>query len=262
MGRACVTIGSMTTPAGGPSGPNTPPPPGSPYGQTPQTPGQPGPYGQPGHGGQGGPPPGNFGGPTGGPGGQPPKKGPGKGLIAGIAGGVALILLLCCIGGFFVLRGDDEESSSSSSTSQSTSESSTSEPTSESSTTEPTSETTSEPTSETSSESSSAAGGGDFPDEFDGWKKGKTSDAAGQVTAVYTKGSDTISVVSSDAIKPSDFEAVWDKDEKVGDYHCGSMSSTMQCAGEKGGTTYLITSVTKKTSKDVSEILGKYLDAV
>ena len=257
----------MSTPsAGGPSGPNVPPPSGGPYGQQPPTgqfnqPAQPGQFGQFGQPGQGnaGPPPGqNFGGPgTGGPGGKPPKKGMGKGLIAGIAGGVALILLLCCIGGFFVLRGDDDESSSSttSSTSESTSDTST-----ETSTSETSSDTsTSESTSETSSSSAASTG---FPDEFDGWKKGTTSNAGGQETAVYRKGSDTISVVSSVSISPSDFEAVWDDDKKVGDHYCGTLSSTTQCAGEKGGTTYLVTSATEKSTSDVSAILGKYLDAV
>lgn len=266
----------MSTPsAGGPNGPNVPPPPGGGnFGQTQPpsgqftTPGQgyPGPP-PPGQGYTGPPPPPGQGyGP--GPGGQPPKKGMGKGLIAGIAGGVVLLLLLCCIGGFFIARGDDDESSSTttSATSESTTESST-ESSTETSTTEPTESSTSEPTTETStsepsSETTSAGGGASFPDSFDGWTKGQTSDAGGQETAVYTKGGDTISVVVSDSVKPADFEAIWDKDEKVGDHHCGTLRSTQQCAGESGGTTYLVTSVGSDSAKEVSAILGKLLDAV
>ena len=55
---------------------------------------------------------------------------------------------------------------------------------------------------------------------------------------------------------------MWDDDEKVGDAHCGTLSSTTQCAGEKGGTTYLVTSATEKSASTVAGILEKYLDAV
>ncbi|WP_082817168.1 hypothetical protein [Janibacter terrae] len=267
----------MSTPsAGGPSGPNVPPPPGSGnFGQTQPPSGQ---FNSPGQGYTGPPPPGQgytgplpgqgYGGPgPGGPGGQPPKKGMGKGLLAGIAGGVALLLLLCCIGGFLIARGDDDESSSTTTSSvtssESTTPSSTTESTTESSTSEPTTESTTESsTSEPSSETTSAGGGASFPDSFDGWTKGQTSDAGGQETAVYTKGGDTISVVISDSVKPADFEAIWDKDEKVGDHHCGTLRSTQQCAGESGGTTYLVTSVSSDSAKEVSAILGKLLDTV
>ncbi|UTT65910.1 hypothetical protein NMQ01_14610 [Janibacter sp. CX7] len=260
----------MSTPAGGPSGPNVPPPPGGSFGQTQPPSGQFG-QGQPGQGYGGGPGgPAGPGGPgqpygmSGGPG-EPPKKSRSKGLIAAIAGVIALVVVLCCIGGFVIANRDDDESSSSTTTSESTSESST-----ESSTTEPTSETTSEPTTSSTSEptsetsSSSTAGGGtaEFPEEFDGWKRGTTSDNSGQQTAVYTKGSDTISVVIGEGVKPADFEAIWDGDEKVGDNHCGKLSSTTQCAGEAGGTTYLVTSATSKSASEVSGILDQLLKAV
>lgn len=193
---------------------------------------------------------------SGGPG-EPPKKSRSKGLIAAIAGVIALVVVLCCIGGVVIANRDDDESSSSTTTSESTSESST-----ESSTTEPTSETTSEPTSETSSSSTAGGGTAEFPEEFDGWKRGTTSDNSGQQTAVYTKGSDTISVVIGEGVKPADFEAIWNGDEKVGDNHCGKLSSTTQCAGEAGGTTYLVTSATSKSASEVSGILDQLLKAV
>jgi len=194
-------------------------------------------------------------------GGQPPKKGPGKGLILGIAGGLALVLLLCCIGGFFLTRGsDDEETTSSSTTTSETSQptSETSEPTSE--TSEPTSE-TSEPTSETTSDSSSAGGDVSFPDEFDGWKSGSTTDVAGQSAATYTKGTDAISVIASDVVTASQYEAIWDDSEKVGDLSCGTSSGTAQCAGEKDGTTYLLSAV-NKDKKQTAAILEKFLDEI
>lgn len=263
---------SMSTPPGGPSGPHVPPPPGGssgqppygapdPYGQV-NPHGQTGPYGQAGQG-PGGPPPGGYGpGPTG-PGGQPPKKGPGKGLIFGIAGGLVLVLLLCCIGGFFLARGSDDDESTSSTTTSETSQttSETSEPTSE--TSEPTSETT-EPTSETTSDSTSAGGDVSFPDEFDGWKSGSTTDVAGQSAATYTKGTDAISVIASDVVTASQYEAIWEDSEKVGDLSCGTASgssSTGQCAGEKDGTTYLLSAVNKDT-KETAAILEKFLDAI
>ena len=248
----------MSTPPGGPNGPHVPPPPGGSSGQPPY--GGPGPYGQTGQG-PGGPPPGGYGPGQAGPGGQPPKKGPGKGLILGIAGGLALVLLLCCIGGFFLTRGsDDEETTSSSTTTSETSQttSETSEPTSE--TSEPTSE-TSEPTSETTSDSSSAGGDGSFPDEFDGWKSGSTTDVAGQSAATYTKGTDAISVIASDVVTASQYEAIWDDSEKVGDLSCGTSSGTAQCAGEKDGTTYLLSAV-NKDKKQTAAILEKFLDEV
>lgn len=238
----------MSTPPGGPNGPHVPPPPGGSSGQPPY--GAPGPYGQPGPGQPG-------------LGGQPPKKGPGKGLIFGIAGGLVLVLLLCCIGGFFLARGSDDDESTSSTTTSETSQttSETSEPTSE--TSEPTSETT-EPTSETTSDSTSAGGDVSFPDEFDGWKSGSTTDVAGQSAATYTKGTDAISVIASDVVTASQYEAIWEDSEKVGDLSCGTASgssSTGQCAGEKNGTTYLLSAVNKDT-KETAAILEKFLDAI
>lgn len=269
----------MTTPAGGPS---VPPPPGGSFGNTQPPSGQfgqtqppsgpaygaPGQPGQPGgYGGPGGPAgPGGPGQPYGGgPGGQPPKKGMGKGVIAAIVGVVALVLLACGIGGFFIANRDDDDPTSSSTTTSETSTESTTESTTE--TSEPTSETTtesttetSEPTSETSSSSSAAAGS--LPEEFDGWKRGTTSSSGGQETAVYRKGSDTISVVIGEGVKPADFEAIWDNPKKVGDHNCGELSSTTQCAGETGGTTYLITSASGSSASEVSKILDEFLKAV
>ena len=110
--------------------------------------------------------------------------------------------------------------------------------------------------------SSSSAAAGSLPEEFDGWQCGTTSSSGGQDTAVYRKGSDTISVVVGEGVKPADFEAIWDNPKKVGDYNCGELSSTTQCAGETGGTTYLITSASGSSASEVSKILGEFLKAV
>ncbi|KRE39306.1 hypothetical protein ASG73_02950 [Janibacter sp. Soil728] len=176
---------------------------------------------------------------------------------------MALILLLCCIGGFFVLRGADDESPPPTTTSQPATETSTSEPTSETSTSEPTTETsTSEPTSETSS-STSAAGTGDFPDEFDGWKK---SSKVGNLKSVatYTKGTEAVSVLANEGISASTFENVWDDSQKVGDISCGTVSgsTSTQCAVDKDGTTYLMSSSGKKSAKDLAATLTKFTDAL
>lgn len=227
----------MSHNAGGPSGPNVPPPPG-------QGPG--GSYGGPqGPGGPGGP-----GQPYGAPQGGAPQKKSKTGLIAGIAGGIALILVLCCVGGFFLSRGDDDESSSTStsaaSTSESTSETSSESPSESETSSEMPSE--SETSSDTPSESSSDSGsGGDIslPSEFDGWKKVDTSvsaPAGGQVGA-YTKGSEALSIVTmgeSPGVMDS-FEGLWSNEEKVGDTSCGKYSNQTQCAKVQDGNIILIT---------------------
>ena len=69
-------------------------------------------------------------------------------------------------------------------------------------------------------------------------------------------------VVVGEGVKPADFEAIWDNPKKVGDYNCGELSSTTQCAGETGGTTYLITSASGSSASEVSKILGEFLKAV
>lgn len=221
----------MSHNAGGPSGPNVPPPSGGSYGG-PQGPGGPGGPGQP------------YGAPQGGA----PQKKSKTGLIAGIAGGIALILVLCCVGGFFLSRGDDDDPSSTSTSAASTSESSSE--TSSDSPSETSSDSPSETSSDSSSESSSdsgSGGGGDIalPEEFDGWKKVDTSvdaPAGGQVGA-YTKGSEALSIVAmgeSPGVMDS-FEGLWSDEEKVGDASCGKYSNQTQCAKVQDGNIILIT---------------------
>lgn len=244
----------MSTPPGGPD----------PYGQT-QPPGQHSPYGQT------QPPQGQFGQPqypygeqpgshpVGGP---PPKKGMSKGLLAAIVGGLALLLLALCCGGLFLMRsGDSTETTSSSSTATS----STSEPTSStspSSTTEPT-------TSSTTSTSSSATGGGDFafPGSFDGWSKTDYTPSTGQEgqsVAAYTKGGKGLSIVVAEesGASAADFQALWDNDEKVGDTHCGKLSTAMQCAQDHDGKVFLVTAPNGEDATTAAGYLSAFLDAI
>lgn len=83
--------------------------------------------------------------------------------------------------------------------------------------------------------------------------------------ATYTKGSEALSVLESQGVTASDYEGVWDTTEKVGDISCGTTSSStgsMQCAMDKNGTSYLMSSSGKKSAKDLAAILTKFTDAL